>query len=314
VAADDTVYVTINGSVDIRVLDNDTDADGDLLSISSASANHGSVTISSDALIYEAPVDYFGTDTVTYSITDSNGGTATGTVTVNVTETAGGVVNNSAGGGSMGGIAMFMLGGLAMIRRHSRRWFAAVLALLSFNSQANWYVDADFGISKADNRMSVSDDSVLDTDKRDTAWAVGVGYQMNPDWSVTGRYLDLGEGSASLSPDSSMDPMAYHRTVAEVTPVLAEGFAVDITYALIREEKASLNAMVGGFAWKTEFDSEYQGTHIKTTERGVDPYIGIGVDYHLTETWDMGWHFNRYFMDLNDVTTLSLTLSYQFEK
>ncbi|WMN90024.1 Ig-like domain-containing protein [Vibrio parahaemolyticus] len=315
VAVDDSVYVAINGSIDVDVLDNDTDADGDSLSITSASATLGVATVSSHVLTYEAPEGFYGTDTVTYTITDSNGGTAVGEVTVNVTETAGGVVKNSAGGGgSMGGIVMFILGGLAMVRRHSRKLLAAALTLLSFSSQANWFLTADLGFSRADERVSDSEYSVLDLDKRDTAWSIGVGYNLNPDWSVTARYLDLGEGHAALEPDNSMPPNEYHKAVAKVSPVLGDGFAADVSYALLRNEHAKLKATLGGFVWKVEFDSEYQGTHITSTERGVDPYIGLGGDYYFSDQWSAGWQLNQYFIDLNDVTTLSVNLTYQFGK
>jgi hypothetical protein len=139
-----------------------------------------------------------------------------------------------------------------------------------------------------------------------------LGYRLNPDWTVIGRYLDLGEGSATLSPDSSMNPTEYHASVAKVTPALAKGFAFDVSYALINEDKASLQVVLGGFLWEVDFDSEYQGTHITSCEDGFDPYIGIGVDYQLNRQWSAGWRVNHYFIDLNDVTTLAVKLSYQF--
>ena len=64
---------------------NDTDADGDSLSISSATATNGTVVIQSDGLLLYTPTTgYTGLDTITYIITDGRGGTATSTVTVTV--------------------------------------------------------------------------------------------------------------------------------------------------------------------------------------------------------------------------------------
>lgn len=181
VAVNDNVYVAINGSLQIDVLGNDSDADNDSLIITSASANFGTVSIENGMIAYRAADKFYGTDTISYSVTDGNGGTAYAGVTVNVTQSAGGVVKNSAGGGSMGGLAVFTLGLLGAFRRHGRKVTATLLALLSFSSQANWYLDADLGVSKADARLSVADSQLQDTDKRDTAWSLGLGYRINPD-------------------------------------------------------------------------------------------------------------------------------------
>jgi hypothetical protein len=311
VAVNDSVYVAINGSLQINVLGNDSDADNDSLIITSVSANFGTVSIENGMIAYRAADKFYGTDIISYSVTDGNGGTAYADVTVNVTQ-SGGVVKNSAGGGSMGDLAVFTLGLLGAFRRHGRKFAAALLALLSFSSQANWYLDADLGVSKADARLTVADSQLQETDKRGTAWSLGLGYHINPDWAVTGRYLDLGEGSATLSPGSGMNPTEYHASVAKVTPALAEGFAVDVSYTVLEENSVSLQAVLGGFWWEVDFDSEYQGTHITSSEDGLDPYIGIAVDYQLSDQWSAGWQFTRYFIDLNDVTTLTINLMYTF--
>jgi hypothetical protein len=311
VAVDDIVYVALGGTVQIDVLVNDSDADNDAIFIASASADFGTVAIDNGVLSYSAADKFYGTDTISYSISDSSGGTAYAQVIVNVTPSAGGVVQNKAGG-SMGGFAVFALGLLGMIRRHSGKSVAALLALVSFTSHANWYLDAELGLSKASGRLSATEELLQDVDKQDMAWSVGLGYRIDPSWSVTGRYLDLGEGSARLAHDTSINPEDYHASVAKLTPALAEGFAFDVSYALIQEEKASLQAVLGGFFWEVDFDSEYQGTHITSSEDGFDPYIGIGVDYQLNDQWSVGGSVNRYFIDLNDVTTLALKLSYQF--
>lgn len=84
-ANDDTATVDEDTSASINVLANDTDPDGDPLSVTSASAEHGLVTIGSDGtLTYTPDPDYNGEDTITYTITDGKGGTDTATVGVTV--------------------------------------------------------------------------------------------------------------------------------------------------------------------------------------------------------------------------------------
>jgi hypothetical protein len=69
----------------INVLGNDTDVDGDILTLTSASAPNGTVSINPDGSINYSPDPNFnGTDVITYSISDGNSGTDTATVTVTV--------------------------------------------------------------------------------------------------------------------------------------------------------------------------------------------------------------------------------------
>ena len=66
-------------------LANDTDPDGDPLTVTSASAANGTVTINPDGTLRYVPnANFNGTDTITYTISDGQGGTSTATVTVTV--------------------------------------------------------------------------------------------------------------------------------------------------------------------------------------------------------------------------------------
>ena len=86
VSNDDTAATQEDYSVTINVLDNDSDVDGDTLTITTASAANGTVIINVDGTLeYLGNRDFFGTDTVTYTITDGNGAESTSEVTVEVT-------------------------------------------------------------------------------------------------------------------------------------------------------------------------------------------------------------------------------------
>jgi hypothetical protein len=88
VAGDDVASVDEDSQVTIPVLVNDPDADGDPLSVTEASANNGTVTINPDGTVTYVPnPDFFGSDTITYTISDGNGGTSTATVAVTVINT-----------------------------------------------------------------------------------------------------------------------------------------------------------------------------------------------------------------------------------
>ena len=100
VAVDDTASGTSEVLIpNIDVLGNDSDPDGDPLSVTGASAPNGTVTVNGDGTLnYTSDVGFIGTDTITYAISDGNGGSDTATVTVTVTAPVGGdpvAVNDS---------------------------------------------------------------------------------------------------------------------------------------------------------------------------------------------------------------------------
>ncbi|MFA8388311.1 MAG: Ig-like domain-containing protein, partial [Pelagibaca sp.] len=85
VAVDDTATTVEDTPVTFSVLGNDSDVDGDPLTVTSASATNGSVAIGAGgSLTYTPNADFSGTDTITYDVSDGAGGTATGSVAVTV--------------------------------------------------------------------------------------------------------------------------------------------------------------------------------------------------------------------------------------
>jgi VCBS repeat-containing protein len=85
VALNDSVTTSENTPVTIDVLNNDSDIDGGTLAVDSATQGaNGSVTCNATAVTYTPAINFTGTDSFTYTISDGNGGTASATVTVTV--------------------------------------------------------------------------------------------------------------------------------------------------------------------------------------------------------------------------------------
>jgi VCBS repeat-containing protein len=84
VAVDDSVTTPEDTLININVLANDTDADGDPLQITILSSTDGTATESSGVVTYTPNADFNGTDSFTYTLSDGNGGTDTATVSVTV--------------------------------------------------------------------------------------------------------------------------------------------------------------------------------------------------------------------------------------
>lgn len=88
VAVDDTGTSTDGAAANVSVLANDTDADGDTLTVTgSTQPANGTVNCTSSACTYTPNAGFEGTDTFTYTVSDGKGGTDTATVTITVTQT-----------------------------------------------------------------------------------------------------------------------------------------------------------------------------------------------------------------------------------
>ena len=89
VAVGDAASVPQNTSKVISVLANDTDPDGDSLTVTTATpAAHGTVAVNVNGTVTYTPVaGYVGQDVFTYTVRDAGGLTAVGTVTMTVTAT-----------------------------------------------------------------------------------------------------------------------------------------------------------------------------------------------------------------------------------
>jgi uncharacterized membrane protein len=88
----------------IPVLTNDTDADGDPLTVAGVTQpEHGTVTVNPDGTITYTPADGFiGTDTFSYTATDGKGGSGSASITVAVRSSSGGGAGGSGTGGTSG--------------------------------------------------------------------------------------------------------------------------------------------------------------------------------------------------------------------
>jgi hypothetical protein len=75
----------VNQSAEIDVLANDTDADGDTLTVKQVSSQFGvAVILDNQQISYTPAADFIGTDVLVYSISDGKGGTGSSELTITV--------------------------------------------------------------------------------------------------------------------------------------------------------------------------------------------------------------------------------------
>lgn len=86
IANNDTASLAEDGTLTLNVLANDSDGDGDTLTLSATTAaSHGSVTPSGNSVIYKPGSNYNGDDAFGYTINDGFGGSASAQVYLTVT-------------------------------------------------------------------------------------------------------------------------------------------------------------------------------------------------------------------------------------
>ncbi|HHF3003037.1 TPA: Ig-like domain-containing protein [Vibrio diabolicus] len=311
-AVDDNITTDDRTPVTVYVLANDTDPDNDTLKLVSVQAQYGQVVINADQSVTYNPTSGFeGNDVLTYIIQDSQGLQDTGKVIVTVKLVRDVKVENTSAG-SLGGMVLMLLILLGAMKRYGRNSALALIAVFSFSSQAGWYVDVQMGSSHADERDAVKGDNVISTDNIGLYRSIGFGYTFSEQWSGTIRYIDMGEGSATLR-SATTSPEDYHTSVASIAPLLVKGIGFDIGYKFWQYNSWSAKLSLGGLFWDTDIESTYQGSKITTEVDGFDGYIGAEVGYNLSNNWEIGVQGARYFLHDNDVDIIALQLRYFFE-
>ena len=120
--ADSYTFTRNSSAQTLNVLSNDSDPDGDALTIvSNDYAGSGTLTLSDNRFSYTPANGFTGTETFNYVIEDASGESATALVTirVNAPVTTPPANNDSGGGGSTGPV-MWLLGVIALMARRLR--------------------------------------------------------------------------------------------------------------------------------------------------------------------------------------------------
>ncbi|WP_345858833.1 Ig-like domain-containing protein [Shewanella algae] len=310
-------------AIELDVLSTASDPDGDSLTLESAVAQSGSVSITtSQTLSYQPKTGFAGTDIISFSVSDGNGASATAQVVVTVTAYQEVVVENRSSGGAVAPWALALMLVMAGFRRLSLRLASLPLLLLlaigvSFNAQARWSVNLNLGYSHA--RLSESDINqalpaeikLTELDKDDFAWSVALNYQASDAWALQFGYLDLGETSLMLA-GSTLDPQALQQSLANLGPQLASGVTAGAEYRFWRYLDWSFSLNGGIFVWESDFSSQWQQQELRYDDSGVDFYWGLGGQYQLSEQWAIRADYRRYMLDRNQVDGVFLGLEFFF--
>ncbi|WP_259567786.1 Ig-like domain-containing protein [Shewanella baltica] len=305
----------------LDVLRNDSDPDGNVLTLVSATAQQGAVSVESNKLRYIPKTGFDGVDIVTYQISDGLGGEAAGQVFITVKAYQEVVIDNKSGGGSMSLWALGLIVTAGLIRRrelHKAVLGAVLLAgtVSQANGADNWYVEGFVGQAQVDSsrrdlQPQAAAGVVTSVDDKDTAFGLSVGYQWTPMVAIELGYADFGDGSARIE-GASLTPAQYHEQVKAVTPVLADGVMLGLRFTLLQHDAWRFEVPIGLFRWQADISSTMGNSRLTTELDDTDWYAGVRFSYQVSDAWSVGLGYQYVDIEPNDFLSYQLNLRYQF--
>ncbi|WP_446440787.1 tandem-95 repeat protein [Pseudoalteromonas sp. 1181_04] len=315
----DTASTNDRTQIVIDVLSNDSDADGDALSLISAQATQGTVTINNDGTLnYQPKVGFEGVDLIEYTVTDSKGAEAKGEVKVTVKAYTTTTVKNSSSG-SLGSTMVLLMIGLVFIRRQSKLTPWALLATAAVVSQpvlaGEWSMDGTIGYAAVAGSTTTNQSVELantEYDDTDISWSIGAIYSLATNWQFGVRYINLGEGSMTFVGDT-LDPSNAQLNVSQTVPVLSQGPAIQTAYVFPLLGQVKSKVFVGAFHYHYSIDSRSStGQKITYSDTNTRPYLGGQLAYPVLENTDVSINYSHYKLRENDVNEWALGFQYQF--
>ncbi|WP_234030382.1 OmpA family protein [Undibacterium sp. 14-3-2] len=184
-----------------------------------------------------------------------------------------------------------------------------------------WYIGAGIGRSKATidkDRLtrSLSENGATNVlfngSDRDDAYKLMLGKQMNRYFAIEGGYFDLGKFGfdATAMPAGSLNGSASFR-----------GLNLDLVGQLPLSERFSLLGRIGGNYTKANVhftgNRLFAVTDPNPTETKLNPKIGVGLEYKLTEALAVRGEVERYRVNdavhnRGDIDFYSVSLVYKF--
>lgn len=224
IAVDDAFVIDEGTALtSMNVLGNDTDKENDTLSVTNANSHDGTVSINPDGTLNFTPnANFTGVATITYAISDGNGGTDTATVlvTVNAVEHTPTLTVDT---GNMGNANDTVL--------------ESGLATGSSPSTMTKTAEGTFTIGDPDGL-----DDITSVTIGGETFSIGTGVGEFPDFaSLIGETITTSHGEVAITSYSNGE-FGYTYTLTEASNVASDGFNVSVTDG---SETASATVTIG---------------------------------------------------------------------
>lgn len=139
--------------------------------------------------------------------------------------------------------------------------------------------------------------SEFDMDKKNTAHKVYGGVNITRNLAIEGEYTDLGN-----TYDLNMNrPTTDGRTETAHARQKTHGIGISAKASHhFANGKTSVFGKAGAFAWQNKNKMDYKNLDdvhetYKTTDNGISPTVGVGVEHELTDNWSVRAGWDRYY-------------------
>ncbi len=334
VAETDTATVLQGLSVTVDVLSNDSDVDGDELTVISADAGHGEVIIEDGGtLTYTPNSDYYGEAIIEYTIEDTAGNQASGLVYITVEQNVSIVTRTLVKrGGSMEYIVTMLLL-LLILKRHMQNSKTGVrlvmligILVMNFNSHAagtaeGWFVGGQIGSTETDIRLSdlqtILDQSGFDSeitswDNSDTSYSFFAGYKLNENLSFQLDYIDWGERELELTNSVNVNELDnFYDAIEKIYPRTGDAYQISASYAWPLTESISLSGKLGLLKWDSDAHTFANDVIVgNDQDRHTEVVMGLELQYHLSRNTTIFLGIETVELENHPMNTIGLGVRY----
>jgi len=195
---------------------------------------------------------------------------------------------------------------------------AGLLLPLSQSFAGEIYLTLHAGMATGDTDASQLDSQLASaglnanassSDDSRTAWRLGMGYQITPNWAVELSQVELGKVTTRFS-GMAIDINNFLTSVSDIHPQTAEGWQLSGLYRHLLAEKSWVVARAGLFDWHSDYTLSDGSVTRNVTASGKSGTYGVGVEVKLRERLRVGVNYDRYSIDSEAISMVSAGITY----
>ena len=341
-AVNDSASTDDKTAIDIDVLSNDTDIDGDALTIVDTTletVGSGVVTIVNNSIRFTPAAGFDGVAVITYTIADKHDERSSAQLSIDVDGYEQIIVTNEQS--SSGGTTSFISGAFLMLLVLLRRaWLVLGVSVIVFTpvalakpekDSANEQVASDakntgFFITAgaARHRHDISNNDLSNyfdsvdigllqyDDTNSEGYQLGLNYVFDSGVMAFGGYRNSGEFNNAWSVNT-LDTQQSVQDIQMAMPTIGHGVYYGLGYRYALTSKLFIQAGAEIFNWQQDVTTRSSnGQSFRVIRDGNDMSVSVGAGWRVTDNTNVYLDYRTTKFDDDNVSSIGLNVEYQF--